>query len=77
VNAASYAAGQVAPGEIVTVSGTNLGTLADTTVSFDNVPATVVYVTATQLAKPVPYTVAGLQQTSIIITSKGLATRQT
>jgi len=72
VNAASYAAGAVAPGEIVTVFGSNFGVLESTRVSFNDVPATLVYVTATQLAATVPYSVAGAQTTTILISSNGV-----
>jgi len=62
VNAASFAGGPVAPGEIITVFGTNLG--GD--VTFDNIPATVLYSSPTQLSATVPYSVAG-PQTSLRI----------
>jgi uncharacterized protein (TIGR03437 family) len=77
VNAASYASGSVAPGEIVTVFGfnfgTNFGTPGNTSVTFDNVPATLVYVTATQLAATVPYSVSGALKTAMIIASNGVS----
>ena len=63
--------GGVAPGEIVTVYGSNFGTLSNTQVTFDYVPATIVYVTSTQLAVTVPYFVTGT--TSMIVTSNALA----
>ena len=72
VNAASYASGSVAPGEIVTVFGTNFGTPGNTSVTFDGTPATLVYVTATQLAATVPYSVSGEQTTSMVISSNGV-----
>ena len=71
VNAASYVGGGVAPGEIVTVYGSNFGTQANAQVTFDYVPATIVYVTSTQLAVTVPYFVSGA--TSMIVTSNGVA----
>ncbi len=71
VNAASYIAGGVAPGEIVTVYGSNFGNQVNTQVTFDYVPATIVYVTSTQLAVTVPYFVSGT--TSMIVTSNGIA----
>jgi len=71
VNAASYAGGGVAPGEIVTVYGSNFGTQANAQVTFDYVPATIVYVTSTQLAVTVPYFVSGT--TSLIVTSNSVA----
>jgi len=73
VNAASYAGGAVAPGEIVTVFGSNFGTMANTQVTFDDQPATVVYVTSKQLAATVPYTVEGAMQTSLIVNANGIA----
>jgi len=72
VNAASYASGSVSPGEIVTVFGSNFGTPSDTRVTFNDVPATLVYVTATQLAVTVPYSVAGAQTTTVLISSNGV-----
>jgi uncharacterized protein (TIGR03437 family) len=73
VNAASYVGGMVAPGEIVTVFGSNFGTQGNTKVSFNDVPATLVYVIATQLAATVPYSVAGAQKTTMVITSNGVS----
>jgi len=73
VNAASYAGGAVAPGEIVTVFGSNFGTMANTQVTFDYLPATVVYVTSMQLAATVPYSVEGAMQTSLIVNANGIA----
>ncbi len=55
VNAASYAGGPVAPGEIVSIFGTNLGQTA----SFDSTAATVTYASPTQMNVTVPYTVTG------------------
>jgi uncharacterized protein (TIGR03437 family) len=55
VNAASFATGPVAPGEIVTIFGSNL----DPNVTFDFVPATMVYSSATQVNVTVPYGVTG------------------
>jgi uncharacterized protein (TIGR03437 family) len=52
-NAASYSTGSVAPGEIVTIFGTNL----DPKVTFDNIPATLVYSSATQVSVTVPYSI--------------------
>jgi len=72
VNAASYASGSVAPGEIVTVFGSNFGTPGNSSVTFDGLPATLVYVTATQLAATVPYSVSGAQMTSMVISSNGV-----
>jgi len=55
VNAASFATGPVAPGEIVTIFGSNL----DQNVTFDFVPATMIYSSATQVNVTVPYGVTG------------------
>ncbi len=72
VNAASYIAGVVAPGEIITVFGTNFGTQVNTQVSFDGIPATLVYVTPTQLAATVPYSVVGVSKTMMVVGSNGI-----
>jgi len=75
VNAASYANGAVAPGEIVTIFGQNLGPavlaagafdqagdlnleLAGIEVTFNGVPAPLLYVSAEQLAAVVPFETA-------------------
>ncbi len=55
VNAGSFASGPVTPGEIVTIFGTNLGG----NVTFDRIPATIVYSSATQISATVPYSVLG------------------
>jgi uncharacterized protein (TIGR03437 family) len=55
VNAASFAAGPVAPGEIVTIFGTNL----TGQVTFDNISATLVFASPTQVNVTVPYSVTG------------------
>ncbi len=55
VNAASFAGGPVAPGEIVTIFGSGLAG----NVSFDNIPAMIVYASATQINATVPYSVLG------------------
>jgi uncharacterized protein (TIGR03437 family) len=55
VNAASFAAGPVAPGEIVTIFGSNL----DQNVTFDFVPTTMIYSSATQVNVTIPYGVSG------------------
>jgi uncharacterized protein (TIGR03437 family) len=63
VNAASFAPGPVAPGEIVTIFGTNLAQ----NVYFDNIPATLVYFSPTQVNVTVPYQVAGEATTQLIV----------
>jgi uncharacterized protein (TIGR03437 family) len=55
VNAASFAGGPVAPGEIVTIFGTNL----TDKVTFDSIPATLVFASPTQVNVTVPYSVGG------------------
>jgi uncharacterized protein (TIGR03437 family) len=55
VNAANFAGGPVAPGEIVTIFGTNLSG----SVTFDGTPATLVFASPTQVNVTVPYSVAG------------------
>jgi uncharacterized protein (TIGR03437 family) len=74
VNGASFLAGSVSPGELVTIFGTNLGpttginftpdnghvdtTLGGTTVTFNGVSAPLTYVGALQINAIVPYEVA-------------------
>jgi uncharacterized protein (TIGR03437 family) len=86
VNGASFAAGPVAPGEIVTVFGSALGpdtavawrvspsgqldsVLSGTRVLFDELPAPLVYVSATQVSAIVPYAVAGRLRSQLRIES--------
>jgi uncharacterized protein (TIGR03437 family) len=81
VNGASFAPGQVSPGELISIFGTNMGptpgvgfvpvngkidvTLAGTQVLFDNVPAPMIFVSATQINAIVPYEVATLLNTGV------------
>jgi uncharacterized protein (TIGR03437 family) len=55
VNAASFTSGPVAPGEIVSIFGTNLSGNA----TFDGTPATLVFASPTQVNVTVPYSVTG------------------
>jgi uncharacterized protein (TIGR03437 family) len=55
VNAASFAGGPVAPGEIVSIFGTNL----TGNVTFDRAPATLVFSSPNQVNVTVPYSVSG------------------
>ncbi len=87
VNAASFLAGPVAPGELVTLYGTGIGparlanfslqpgfvdTLTgETTILFDGVPAPMIYASAGQTAAIVPYSVAGKATTSIVAVFQG------
>jgi uncharacterized protein (TIGR03437 family) len=73
VNAASYSKGAVAPGEIVTIFGSNFGTMGNTQVLFGSHAATLVFVNSTQVSATVPYSVAGTPQISLTISSNGLA----
>jgi uncharacterized protein (TIGR03437 family) len=61
VNAATFAAGPVAPGEIVTIFGTNLSG----SVTFDGAPATLVFSSPTQVNVTVPYSVIGRPTTTL------------
>jgi uncharacterized protein (TIGR03437 family) len=54
-NAASYATGAVAPGEIISIFGMNL----DQNVTFDATPATLVYISPSQVNVTVPYAITG------------------
>ncbi len=87
VNGASWQAGAVAPGEIVTLTGTGLGpatlvsfhivdgqftnTLAETQVLFDNIPAPLIYVHDRQASAIVPYAVAGTGETRVEVQYRG------
>ena len=80
LNGASFTPGPVSPGEIISIFGSNMGptpgagftpisgkidvTLAGTQVLFDNVPAPLIFVSATQINAIVPYEVANLLGTA-------------
>jgi uncharacterized protein (TIGR03437 family) len=82
-SAASGLPGAVAPGEIITIKGGNLGPaegiqtsfaggfvqslLAGTQVTFDNIVAPLLYVSATQINAVVPYAVAGRSSTRMVV----------
>lgn len=76
-NAASYAAGAVAPGEIVVLFGTGLGPAslttgtAGATVLFDGVTAQVVYSRADQVSAVVPMEAAGKGATEVKVSYAG------
>ena len=88
-NAAGYTAGTVCAGEIIVVFGSDLGPaelttlevvngfvasdLAGVQVSFDGVPAPLVYVSATQLSAIVPYAVAVRTSTDLTVTYNGVS----
>jgi trimeric autotransporter adhesin len=75
VNAASYAVGAVAPGEIVTLFGTGLGPASLTTegvnVFFDGQPARLIYARADQVGAVVPMELAGQNVTSVQVHYRG------
>jgi uncharacterized protein (TIGR03437 family) len=82
-SAASYVGGGVAPGEIVVLTGVNIGpatlttlvvnngmmstNIGGTQVLFDNVPAPIVYASARQTSVVAPYALASRQQTSVVV----------
>ncbi|MFN0102492.1 MAG: CotH kinase family protein [Bryobacteraceae bacterium] len=74
VNAASYNSGAIAPGQLATIFGTNLGPptiSADTAgvqVTFDGAAARLLYVGANQLGVIVPTAISGKTQTSVQVT---------
>ena len=90
VNSASIVAGPVAPGEIITIRGQNIGpvqgagyvidgdgqhlgnTLVQVQVLFDDAPAPLLYVSATQVNAIVPYAVAGKQTTELKIVNQSV-----
>ena len=90
VNAASYATGPVAPGEIVSIFGSALATqlvplkldssgrvatvLGDTKVFFDDVQAPLIFVYPSQVSAVVPYVIAGKPTIQVRVEYKGLGT---
>lgn len=87
-NAASYSTAGVSPGENIVIFGTGLGpvtlvagtvtnnvwnnTAGGVQVTFDGVPAPVIYASALATSVMVPYGVAGRQSTSIVVTYQGV-----
>jgi uncharacterized protein (TIGR03437 family) len=88
VNAASYANGNVAPGEIVDIFGQNLGPqtltpgtwdsngnlaagLAGIEVTFNGVPAPLLYTSANVMAAIVPYEIAAANQADVQVSHDG------
>jgi uncharacterized protein (TIGR03437 family) len=89
-SSASYAAGTVAPGEFVTLFGTALGpaalttptpgtapkTLGGTVVTFDGIPAPILYTSATQTGVQIPYGI-NLPQTVLQVQRNGATSAST
>ncbi len=90
VNAASYAAGPVAPGEIVAVFGQNMGPkdvvvggfdvtgtmgaqLYGTEVTFNGIPAPLIYTSAGAIAAIVPYELSGSDPVTVQVSYNGVA----
>ena len=87
-NAANYSTGAVSPGENIVIFGTGVGptplaggavvsgafgtTTGLTRVLFDNVPAPIIYASATQTSVMVPYGVSGRTTTSIVVEFSGV-----
>lgn len=79
VNAASFIDGSVAPGELVTIFGSNLmGTTTTTTttshtsVLFNGISATLLYVGNNQVSAIVPNGVAGQKETQVVVGHDGV-----
>lgn len=71
-NGATFVAGPVAVGSLVTIKGSNLsGTNAS--VTFDGLPAKVLYSSAGQLNVQVPAQLGSRQTTSLVVTANGVA----
>jgi uncharacterized protein (TIGR03437 family) len=87
-NAGSYVAGKVAPGEIVSIFGCNIGpetpapyhltnntfdnSVNQTRVLFDGVPAPIIFAWTNQTSVVVPYAVAGKQTTQVVAEYRGI-----
>lgn len=88
VNAASYESGMVSPGEIIVIFGSDLGpaelrtlevaggrvtsTLSGVTITFDGVPAPLIYVSGGQSSAIVPYSVGSALTTEMRVESNGV-----
>ena len=64
VNAASYSNGAIAPGQLVSIFGSNLG-VAGLKITFDGTAAQLLYTTAGQVGAIAPITFAGKTTTSV------------
>jgi len=87
-NAATYRSGPVAPGEIVAIFGPSIGptqpasfqladgmvgsSLGGVTVSFNGIPAPLLYVSENQINAIVPFALAGQQPCSVQIVNQGV-----
>jgi len=88
VNAASYAGGAIAPGELIAIFGQNMGPqnlsvasvnhygefgtqLSQTMVTFNGLPAPVLYTSAGTAAAIVPYGIAGSTTATMQVTYRG------
>ncbi len=87
VNAASYSNSAIAPGEMVAIYGQNLGPkvisvanfdntdsntqLAGTQVTFNGIPAPLVYTSSGAAAAIVPYEIAGSSQATVVVSYNG------
>ncbi len=87
-NGASYAAGRVAPGEIISIFGCNIGpetaapyhltnnkfdnSVNQTRVLFDGVAAPIIFAYTNQTSVVVPYSVAGKQTTQVVAEYRGI-----
>jgi uncharacterized protein (TIGR03437 family) len=93
VNGASFLAGPVAPGEIVSIFGTGLGpaigaeaqlddrgmiskSLAGVTVTFDGVPAPLLWVQDTQVNAIAPFGLDGKTTTQVSVTYQGVESQK-
>jgi len=74
VNAASFINGSVAPGELVTIFGSNLlgTTTTKTRVLFNGMPATLLYVGNDQVSAIVPNGVAGQKEAQVVVDRNGV-----
>jgi uncharacterized protein (TIGR03437 family) len=71
VNGATFAAGPLVRGSFGTIKGTNLSG-QNTTVTFDGVPATVVYTSSDQLNFLVPAQLSPRSSAQVVVTADGL-----
>ena len=72
VNAASFIDGSIAPGEVVTIFGSNLLGTTQTRVLFNGIPATLLYVGNNQVSAIVPNEVAGQTSAQVVVEHNGV-----